>query len=339
MAKILITGGTGYIGSHTAVELLNNNHEIFIIDNLSNSKIQVLEYIQKITGKKPQFYLVDLKNKQQIADFCKNHAPFDLVIHMAAFKFVAESIQKPLLYYHNNLSSTINLLQAIHDFCPNAKLLFSSSCTVYGMPDFLPLTEEHPLKIPTSPYGKTKQFMELAIKDLTNALDNFYALSLRYFNPIGAHESLLIGESPLKTYNLMPLLVAVAAGKIPVFKIYGSDYPTPDGTPIRDYIHIMDLAHAHALAVDYLLNNPKLPKYSAFNIGLGKGFSVLQIIKKFEQISGKKINYIFAPRRPGDVPEIYASAEKAKKILNWKPKYSLHDMIKTAWLWEINKKF
>ncbi len=338
--KILLTGGLGYIGSHVAVELLNKGYDnVIIADNLSNSKIEALKGIERITGKRPIFEFVDFRYKNQVFDLFSKYPDISAIIHFAAFKAVAESIEKPLLYYENNLLSTLNLLSIIKSQKNKIDFVFSSSCTVYGIPDKLPVTEDMPLKEPTSPYGKTKLFSEYALMDTIKILDNFNAISLRYFNPIGAHHSLEIGESPLKTYNLVPILTQVATGKRKEFLIFGNDYPTPDGTPIRDYIHIEDLAKAHVIALERLFNKQNQSKYEAFNLGVGKGYSVLEVVKTFEKVSGKKLNYRFAPRRPGDIAEIYADTSKANKILGWKAKYNLEDMLKTAWLWEINKKF
>ncbi len=339
MAKILLTGATGYIGSHTAVELIQHGHSVIIIDNLSNSKIQVLDGIKRITGVKPGFERIDLRYKDQILDFLLQHNDIDGVIHFAAYKAVAESIEKPLMYYENNLFSTINLINALVKQHKKIAFVFSSSCTVYGIPEKLPVTESMPLKEPTSPYGKTKLLSEYALMDTVKQYDNINVISLRYFNPIGAHHSAEIGESPLKTYNLIPILTEVANGKRKEILVFGNDYPTPDGTPVRDYIHIEDLAKAHLIAMERLLNHDNKSNYEAFNLGIGKGYSVLEIIKTFEKVSGKKINYRIVDRRPGDIAEIYADTTLANKELKWKAEHGLEDMLRSAWLWEINKKF
>ncbi len=337
--KILLTGGLGYIGSHTAVELINEGYDILIADNLSNSKIQALDAIEKLTGKKVKFEIIDFRNKSQVEKLFETHKDIRGVIHFAAFKAVAESIKYPMMYYENNIFSTINLLNAIKSLNRKIYFVFSSSCTVYGIPGKLPVSEDMPLQEPTSPYGKTKLLSEYMIMDLANVYTDFQAISLRYFNPIGAHHSLELGESPLKTYNLVPILTEVAIGKRPEILIFGNDYPTRDGTPVRDYIHIEDLAKAHVIALTRLMQQKNNSNYEAFNLGIGKGYSVLEVIKTFEKVSGKKIPYRIVERRPGDIAEIYASTEKANKILGWKAKYNLEDMLRTAWLWEINKKF
>ena len=334
---VLITGGTGYIGSHAAVEVLNEGYDVVIADNLSNSSKKSLLGIEKLTGKKTIFELVDFTDYQQVENLFKKYN-FDAVMHFAAFKAVAESIEKPLMYYHNNLFSTINLLRAIKQTDNEIFFIFSSSCTVYGTPNYLPLDEKHPFNPPTSPYGYTKQLSEQILKDEVRELKGrLKVISLRYFNPIGAHHSGIIGESPKKMYNIIPILTEVANGKRDVLYIYGNDYPTPDGTPVRDYIHVEDLAKAHLIALNRLFNKTYKADYEYFNLGLGRGYSVLEIVKTFEQVIGKKINYKFAPRRPGDVAELYASTALANKELGWKAKYELKDMLQTAWNWELNK--
>ncbi len=339
MGKILLTGATGYIGSHTAVELLNKGHEVIIIDNLSNSKLQVLDGIKRITGIKPTFELADLRYKDQILDLFNRHKDIDGVIHFAAFKFVSESIQHPLMYYENNLFSTINLLSALSHYNKPINFVFSSSCTVYGTPESLPVTEQMPMHEPTSPYGKTKMLSEYTIMDTVKQFQHINAISLRYFNPIGAHPSIEIGESPLKTFNLIPILTEVAIGKRKEILVYGNDYPTPDGSPVRDYIYIQDLARAHVIALERLEKKKNKKNYEYFNLGLGHGYSVLEVIKTFEKISGKKINYRIVDRRPGDVAAIYADTKLANNELDWKAEHDLEFMLRTAWQWEMNKKF
>ena len=339
MAKILLTGATGYIGSHTAVEFIQNGYEVIIVDNLSNSKIQVLEGIKRITGIKPKFKLVDLRYKEQLLKLFYKYPDIEGVIHFAAFKFISESISTPLKYYENNLFSTINLLDTLSEQKHQINLVFSSSCTVYGIPEKLPVTENMPMKEPTSPYGKTKMLSEYAIMDTVKQYPHLKAISLRYFNPIGAHPSIEIGESPLISYNLIPILTQVAIGKRKEILVFGNNYPTKDGTPVRDYIYIQDLAHAHLIAYQRLSNNENLSNYEFFNLGLGHGYSVMEIIKTFEKISGKKINYKIVDRRPGDIAEIYADTQKANNQLKWSAKQDLEYMLKTAWEWEINKKF
>ncbi len=339
MDTILLTGATGYIGSHTAVELIEAGYEVIIIDNLSNSKIQALDGIKRITGVKPRFYNIDLRYKDQVFKIFIKHPEIKGIIHFAAFKAVSESIEKPLMYYENNLFATLNLLSVINTLNLKVAFVFSSSCTVYGIPDKLPVTEDMPLKEPTSPYGKTKLLSEYALMDTVKVQEGLNVISLRYFNPIGAHPSLEIGESPLKTYNLIPILTEVATGKRKELLVFGNDYPTPDGTPVRDYIHVVDLAKAHVLALKRLLLGKNKSSYEAFNLGVGRGYSVLEVIKTFEKVTGKKIPYRITGRRPGDIAEIYAGTDLAEKELGWKAKYNLEDMLKTAWLWEINKKF
>ncbi len=339
MAKILLTGATGYIGSHTAVELIQNGHEVLIIDNLSNSKIQALDGIKRITGIRPEFEQIDLRYKDQILDLLSRHKDIEGVIHFAAFKFVSESIQQPLKYYENNLFSSINLLSALSNYNKPISFVFSSSCTVYGIPDRLPVVEDMPMGEPTSPYGKTKMLSEYVIMDTVSQFPHIKAISLRYFNPIGAHPSLEIGESPLKTFNLVPILTEVAIGKRKEILVFGNDYPTPDGTPVRDYIYIQDLARAHVIAYERLKNKKNKKDYEYFNIGLGRGYSVLEVIKTFEKVSGRKINYRIVDRRPGDIAAIYADTKLANNELEWKPEHELEFMLKTAWEWEINKKF
>ena len=339
MGKILLTGATGYIGSHTAVELIGSGHNVLIIDNLSNSKIQALDGIERITGVRPQFEQIDLRYKDQILDLLNRHRDIEGVIHFAAFKFVSESIQYPLVYYENNMFSTINLLSALSTYPNPVNLVFSSSCTVYGTPDTLPVTEDMPMKEPTSPYGKTKMLSEYVIMDTVKQYPHIKAISLRYFNPIGAHPSIEIGESPLKTFNLIPILTEVAIGKRKEILVFGNDYPTPDGTPVRDYIYIQDLARAHVIAYERLLNKKNKKDYEYFNLGVGRGYSVMEVIKTFEKVSGRKINYRIVDRRPGDIAAIFADTKLANKELGWKAQHNLEFMLETAWKWEINKKF
>ncbi len=335
---VLLTGGAGYIGSHTAVELLNAGFEVLIADNLSNSYYKALDGIEKITGKRPVFEPVDFTQKEEVFRLFENYS-FIAVIHFAAFKAVGESIQKPLKYYFNNLTATTNLLDAINKTHNGLILIFSSSCTVYGNPDYLPVDEKHPYKPPTSPYGYTKYMSEIMMRDLARINSDFQAIFLRYFNPIGAHPSGLIGESSKVTYNLVPVLVETATGKRDFTYVFGNDYPTPDGTPVRDYIHVVDLATAHTLALKRLIGKKNKQRIEAFNVGLGRGYSVLEIIKTFEKVTGKKLNYKITDRRPGDVAAVWASNDLITKELNWKPKYGLEDMLLSAWLWESKFKY
>ncbi len=331
--KVLVTGGTGYIGSHTVVELQNNGFEVVIIDNLSNSNKDVLERIQKITGKRPIFENFDLCDAKKTNDFFKKHADIKAVIHFAAYKAVGESVLKPLKYYHNNLVSLVNLLQAMQENNVS-NFVFSSSCTVYGQPDELPVTEQSPIKEANSPYGDTKQISERIIRDTTRANKSFKAIALRYFNPIGAHESALIGELPLGVpNNLIPLITQTTIGVRKQLSVFGDDYNTPDGTCIRDYIHVVDLAKAHIIAIKRLLHNGKR-NYEYFNIGTGRGNSVLEVINTFEKVSEQKLNYKIANRREGDVEQVFADTKYANSELGWKAEKTLDDALLSAWNWE-----
>jgi len=332
--KILVTGGVGYIGSHTVVELLQQNFEVFIVDNLSNSHISVLQGIEKITGKKPHFTKLDLVDKNATEQYFTKHYDIDAVIHFAALKSVNESVAEPLKYYQNNLGSLINLLSNMISL-KLYYLVFSSSCTIYGQPDKLPVNEEAPKKTPLSPYGNTKQIAEEIILDTINSSDFLNAISLRYFNPIGSHPSSLIGELPLGIpNNLVPYVTQTAAGIRQQLKVYGNDYNTSDGTCIRDYINVVDLAKAHVVAVNRLLENKIKNNFEVFNLGTGKGHSVLDVINAFEKVSRKKLNYIFADRRPGDVEQVWADATKANKVLGWKAETGLEETMLSAWNWE-----
>ncbi len=332
--KILITGGTGYIGSHTAVELLQQNYEVFIIDNFSNSHNSVLQGIKKITQKEPHFTKLDLTDKEAVREYFVQHHDLDAVIHFAALKAVGESVEKPLLYYQNNLISLLNLLEnMIEQKIPY--LVFSSSCTVYGEPDKLPIKESAPIKTALSPYGNTKQISEEIIKDVAKVNEQFSAILLRYFNPIGAHPSGLIGELPIGIpNNLVPYITQTAAGVRDVLRIFGDDYDTPDGTCIRDYIHVVDLARAHIAALQRLLNNEQESNCEVFNIGTGKGYSVLEIVHAFEKVNRLKLNYIIDDRRQGDVEKVWADTSKANKVLNWKAEFTIEDALRDAWNWE-----
>ncbi len=331
MAKILVTGGLGYIGSHTVVALIDQGHQVSIIDDLSNSSLDVLEGIFKITGQNPDFQKLDLRQFDAVKSYFDVNKNIDGVIHFAASKAVGESVENPLLYYHNNLTGMINLLR----FVSPSKFIFSSSCTVYGTPDTLPITELAPIKSAISPYGNTKQIGEEILRDVVKAEQNFSAIALRYFNPIGAHQSALIGELPLGVpQNLVPFITQTAAGLRSAIQVYGNDYETADGTCIRDYIHVMDLAEAHVVAVERLLNQKNNDRFEVFNIGTGAGCSVLEVIKSFERTTQVKLSYKFAPRREGDVVEIYADTTKARDILGWQASRNLDDSLKSAWLWE-----
>jgi len=332
--KILITGGTGYIGSHTAVELIEDGFEVVIIDNLYNSEAEVVDRIEKITGIKPALEVFDLCDSDKTDLFFKKHHDISAVIHFAAYKAVGESINKPLEYYRNNLVSLMNLLDSMQKY-GIINMVFSSSCTVYGQPDKLPVTEESPVQTATSPYGNTKQIGEEIIRDTTVATDKIKAISLRYFNPIGAHPSALIGELPLGVpENLVPYITQTAIGLRDELKVFGDDYDTPDGFCIRDYLHVSDLAKAHVVAVKRLIGKKNKKEYEVFNLGTGKGVSVLEAIRSFERVSGVKLKYKIAGRRKGDIVKIWADPSLANRELNWKTGYSLDDCMKSAWDWQ-----
>ncbi|MGM5468798.1 UDP-glucose 4-epimerase GalE [Flavobacteriaceae bacterium LMO-SS05] len=332
--KILVTGGLGFIGSHTVVELQNEGFEVVIIDDLSNSSIKVLEGITAITGKKPIFEQLDLKEKNEVERFFNHHKDIVGVIHFAASKAVGESVEKPLLYYENNINTLVYVLKSVLNL-EASNFIFSSSCTVYGQADELPILEEAPVKEAESPYGNTKQIGEEIIRDVCKISPNLNAISLRYFNPIGAHKSTKIGELPLGVpQNLVPFITQTASGLRDQLSVFGDDYPTPDGTCIRDYIHVVDLANAHVVALQRLLNKKSKANYEVFNIGTGKGSSVMEVIQSFEKVSGQKLNYKIAPRRVGDVVQAYADTSKSNTELGWKAKFSLDDAMLSAWRWQ-----
>ncbi len=332
--KILVTGGTGYIGSHTVVELQTRGFDVIVVDNLSNSSAEVLEKITKITGVMPEFEKFDLTDGRLTTEFFARHSDIRAVIHFAAFKAVGESVELPLKYYHNNLLSLINLLKGMIA-CGISDLVFSSSCTVYGQPDQLPAREDTPIKPAQSPYGNTKQICEEIITD-TSLHENIRGILLRYFNPIGAHESALIGELPLGVPAcLMPYVTQTGIGIRPFLRVWGNDYETPDGTAIRDYLHVVDLARAHVVAVERLLTGKPQEKIEVFNLGTGTGYSVLDVIQSFERTSGVKLNWEFHDRRPGDVVQIWADTTKANQVLGWKADKTLDDMTRSAWQWEL----
>lgn len=335
--KILVTGGTGYIGSHTVVELINKGYEVVIADNLSNSFISVVDAIEKITSVRPHFIKTELTDAEQTKTLFEAHKDLCGVIHFAAFKAVGESVEKPLLYYHNNLFSLINIMQAMQEYGIN-NLVFSSSCTVYGQPDTLPVNEDSPVLPAMSPYGNTKQIAEEMIKDKA-AISDLNAILLRYFNPIGAHHSALIGELPIGIpNNLVPFITQTAIGKRESLRVFGNDYNTPDGTCIRDYIHVVDLAKAHIKALERMFSSKNKKSVEVFNLGTGYGFSVLEVINAFEQSTGVKLNYIFAPRRAGDIEKIWADTNYANKELGWKAEKTLEEMVFSAWKWECHLK-
>ena len=333
MQKILVTGGCGYIGSHTVVDLIENGYEVISIDDNSRSTNYLLDGIEKITGKKMKNYKVDLKNFDETLAVFQENEDISGIIHFAAFKAVGESVAEPLMYYENNMFSLINLLKCVKEFnVPN--FVFSSSCTVYGNPDSIPVTEQSPIKPAESPYGATKQMGERILVDVANAI-GVKAILLRYFNPVGAHPSIRIGELPLgKPQNLVPAITQTAIGKLPQMNVFGDDYPTRDGSCVRDYIHVSDTAHAHTLALEYLADNKNKSNCDVFNLGSGNGVTVLEAIKAFEEVSGVQLNYKIGPRRPGDVVAIYANNQLAVDELNWQLQYDLKDMMHTAWQWE-----
>lgn len=336
MKKILVTGGLGFIGSHTVVELQNEGFEVVIIDDLSNSSLDVLNGIEAITGVKPLFEKLDLKDKTGVESFFSKHQDIIGVIHFAASKAVGESVQKPLHYYENNLSTLVYVLKEVVAL-QNANFIFSSSCTVYGQAEHMPITEDAPVQAAESPYGNTKQIGEEIIQDVCKIDSELQAISLRYFNPIGAHPSAKIGELPLGIpQNLVPYITQTAAGLRDCLSVFGNDYATPDGTCIRDYIHVVDLAVAHVVALQRLLEQKNNTNFETFNIGTGVGSSVLEVIKSFEKVSGKDLNYKFAPRREGDITEAYADTQKANTVLGWQSELTLDDAMLSAWNWEKN---
>jgi UDP-glucose 4-epimerase len=334
MSKILLTGGLGYIGSHTAVALIQNGYEVILIDNLSNSQKFIIENIQKITNQAIQFYELDLCDGVGLDKLFADNPSIDSVIHLAAYKYANESMLNPLKYYHNNLLSTINLLQAVQKYKIKS-LVFSSSCTVYGEPEVIPVTEQTPIIPAKSVYGRTKQMCEDFIQDTARVSQGLNVALLRYFNPIGAHESGLLGELPLgEPNNLMPYITQTAIGKRAMLKVFGGDYDTPDGTCLRDFLHITDLATAHSLALNRLLEKQNTAQVEAFNIATGTPYSVLEVIKSFEKVAGLQLNYQIAPRREGDVSKIYADCTKANTVLKWKAEKTLDEMTASAWRWE-----
>ena len=337
MKKILVTGGLGFIGSHTVVELQNEGFEVVIIDDLSNSSIDVLDGITSITNIKSEFVQLDLKNQDALKQFFRKHTDILGVIHFAASKAVGESVEKPLLYYHNNISTLVYLLEEM--LANNiTNFIFSSSCTVYGQADELPITENALTKPAESPYGNTKKVSEDILKDTTKAT-NLNTIALRYFNPIGAHKSAKIGELPIGVpQNLIPYVTQTAAGIREQLSVFGGDYPTEDGTAIRDYIHVVDLAKAHIAALNRLLESKNKTSFEVFNVGTGKGSSVLDVIKSFEKVSNKKLNYKIVDRREGDITAAYADTSLANKELNWRAGLTLDEALDSAWKWQLTLK-
>ena len=333
MQKILVTGGLGYIGSHTVVELQNTGFEVIIIDNLSNSSLDVIEGITNITKSSPVFVKLDLRFQKDVEQFFDQHNDIEGIIHFAASKSVGESIENPLLYYENNLNTLIYLLQECKKHKIN-NLIFSSSCTVYGEPDSLPITEDAPVKKAISPYGNTKQISEEIISDMCS-VSELKSISLRYFNPIGAHSSAEIGELPIGVpQNLVPFITQTAVGLRDYLSVFGNDYPTPDGTCIRDYIHVVDLSKAHVVALQRLLINKMNIPLEIFNVGTGRGCSVLEIVNAFEKVTDQKLNYKIVDRRSGDVVAVYADIQKANEILGWKSERTMEEALSSAWKWE-----
>jgi UDP-glucose 4-epimerase len=337
MKKILVTGGCGYIGAHTILDLIENGFEPVCVDNNSRSTTALLDGIKSITGKPVKNYKVDLCNFDDTYAVFQENTDIEGIIHFAAFKAVGESVEKPLMYFENNLTSLINILKCTKEFnVPN--FIFSSSCTVYGSPDEIPVTEQTPRKPAESPYGATKQMGEDIVREATKDGDT-KSILLRYFNPVGAHPSALIGEMPFgKPQNLVPAITQTAIGKIKQLTVHGDDYPTRDGSCVRDYIHVCDIAHAHTLALQYLINKKNTSACEVFNLGTGNGFTVLEVIKSFEKVSDVKLNYKIGPRRPGDIIAIYANNSFAKETLGWETKFSLDEMMSTAWKWELKLK-
>ena len=337
MNKILVTGGCGYIGVHTIVDLIQNGFEVISVDNNSRSMADILINAEKITGKKIQNYAVDLCHLENTRNIFKENNDITGIIHFAAYKSVGESVGEPLMYYENNLTSLVNILKCAEEFnVPH--FVFSSSCTVYGNPDAMIVTEETPQKPAESPYGATKQMGEVIVTDTIKS-NNMQAILLRYFNPVGAHPSILLGEMSLgRPANLIPAITQTAIGKLPGMEVYGNDYDTRDGSCVRDFIHVSDIAHAHTLALNFLINKKNKIKAEIFNLGTGDGYTVLEAIAAFEKVAGVKLNYTIGPRRSGDVVAIYANNNKAKKELGWIPQYNLETMLDTAWKWELKLK-
>ncbi|PKW29392.1 UDP-glucose 4-epimerase [Flavobacterium lindanitolerans] len=333
LKKILVTGGLGFIGSHTVVELQNEGFEVVIIDNLSNAEEKVLHGIEAITGQKPIFENLDLREKEAVRAFFKKYNDIAGVIHFAASKAVGESVENPLLYYENNINALVYILQELQSK-PGADFIFSSSCTVYGQAEKMPITEDASIQLAASPYGNTKQIGEEIIRDVAK-VSNINAILLRYFNPIGAHPSAEIGELPIGVpQNLVPFITQTGIGMRKELSVFGSDYPTPDGTCIRDYIHVVDLAKAHVVALKRLIDKKNETAVEVFNVGTGKGSSVLEVIRSFEKVSGQKLPYKLVERRDGDVIEAYADTQKANSVLGWKAQSTLDEAIESAWKWE-----
>ncbi|MFT4204132.1 MAG: UDP-glucose 4-epimerase GalE [Chitinophagaceae bacterium] len=338
MNKILVTGGCGYIGAHTVVDLMDNDVEVISIDDNSKSTTKLLDGIEKITGKKLKNYQVDLKDYAAVKQVFEENKDIDGIIHFAAYKAVGESVELPLYYYENNLVGLVNLLKNVEEY-KVPSFVFSSSCTVYGNPDRIPVTEQTPTKPAESPYGATKQMAETILKDYAKVHPETNIVLLRYFNPVGAHPSIEIGELPLgRPQNLVPAVTQTAIGKLPQMVVYGDDYDTRDGSCLRDFIHVSDIAHAHSLAIEYVERGKNKTNCEVFNLGSGNGVTVLEVIKAFEKVSGVPLNYTIGPRRTGDVIAIYANNQHAVSELGWQLQYNLDDMMSTAWKWELKLK-
>lgn len=332
--KIVVTGGLGFIGSHTVVELQAKGFEVVIIDDCSNADEKVLDGIEAITKIRPIFEKLDLKDRHRVEEFFQKYEDIEGVIHFAASKAVGESVEKPLLYYENNIGTLIYILKELSKK-KKASFIFSSSCTVYGQADKMPITEDAPVKEAESPYGNTKQIGEEIIRDTCKVTPNLNAIALRYFNPMGAHPSGEIGELPIGVpQNLVPFITQTGVGLRKELSVFGDDYPTDDGTCIRDYIYVVDLAEAHVVALERLLDSKNVENYEVFNVGTGKGSSVLEVIRSFEKVSGEKLNYKIVGRRPGDITTAYADTTKANNVLGWKSQYSLDEAMESAWKWE-----
>jgi UDP-glucose 4-epimerase len=337
MKKILVTGGCGYIGSHTIVDLVENGYDVICVDNNTRSNAAMLGGVEKIIGKKVKNYKVDLCNFDDTHAIFQENPDINGIIHFAAYKAVGESVEKPLLYFENNLTSLVNILKCAEEFnVPH--FVFSSSCTVYGNPDVIPVTEETPQKPAESPYGATKQMGERMLEDVVKG-STLKVILLRYFNPVGAHPTINIGELPVgRPANLVPAITQTAIGKLPTMQVFGTDYDTRDGSCLRDFIHVSDIAHAHTLALNYLIAEKNTSNCEIFNLGTGDGYTVLEVINAFEKVSGVQLNYNLGPRRAGDVVAIYANNNKAKTVLGWQPKYGINEMMDTAWKWELRLK-
>lgn len=333
METILVTGGAGFIGSHTAVELIERGYDVVVLDNLCNSKEESLNRVERICGTRPRFYQVDILDRAGLDDLFERESGIGAVIHFAGLKAVGESVAKPWEYYHNNVTGTLTLVDAMRSHGVKS-IVFSSSATVYGDPAFVPITEECPRGAATNPYGKTKSMLEDILGDIARADPAWNVMLLRYFNPIGAHPSGLMGEDPKGIpNNLMPYITQVAAGKLARLSVFGDDYDTPDGTGVRDYIHVVDLARGHVKALEYMAGKSGV---EVFNLGTGVGYSVLDIVHAFEEATGVPVPYRIAPRRPGDIAQCYSSAGKARELMGWKAEYGIQDMCRDAWRWQRN---